>query len=80
MSSDRLERIENKLDKVVDGIGVINVTLARNTSSLEEHVKRTNMLEEKINPVWLSFKSVGFFIGALTIISTIVGIASYFRQ
>lgn len=29
----------------------LNSTMVRNTASLEEHVKRTNMLEQEIKPI-----------------------------
>ncbi len=45
------DRIHEKLDKVVDSISEINVTLARQAVSLEEHIKRSNMLEAKMVPV-----------------------------
>jgi hypothetical protein len=51
MDSKRLERVEDKLDKVVDAISGINVTLAKQAVVLEEHVKRSTMLEEQFKPV-----------------------------
>ena len=44
MISDRLERIENKLDDV-------QANTARNTASLEEHMRRTDILEAEIKPL-----------------------------
>ena len=48
---DKLERIENKLDRVVDQIGEINETTAKQQVSLEYHIKRTDLLEKKLEPV-----------------------------
>jgi len=48
---DRLERIENKLDKVVDNISEINATTAKQQVSLDYHIKRTDLLEKKLEPV-----------------------------
>lgn len=45
MSNDK---IEEKLDKVQEDISEIKVTLARNTASLELHMKRTEMAEEAL--------------------------------
>lgn len=45
------KRLEDKLDKVVDNINSINVTLGKQSVILEEHVKRTNLLEAKIEPI-----------------------------
>jgi len=48
MDDDRkaaqLDRIESRLDS-------IDVTLVRNTAQLEEHIRRTEILEEEIKPV-----------------------------
>lgn len=44
-------RVEDKLDKVADDISHINVTLAKQEVSLSEHIKRTNILEAKIEPI-----------------------------
>jgi hypothetical protein len=46
-----MDRYEEKLDKITEQISEINITLARNTVSLEEHIKRTNILENKLEPV-----------------------------
>ena len=39
-----ITRIEEKLDKIIDKQGEMNVTLATNTQSLKEHMKRTDLL------------------------------------
>ncbi len=41
---DKLERMDERLDGM-------SQTLARNTVSLEEHVKRTNLLESDVKPI-----------------------------
>ena len=53
MSNDnsKFDKIELKLDGISDDITEIKVIMARNTMSLEEHIKRTNILEEKLEPV-----------------------------
>lgn len=45
------KRLEDKVDKIVEKIGNIDVTLAKQSVILEEHVKRTNLLEARIEPV-----------------------------
>lgn len=47
--------MEDKLDGVVKDIGDVKVVMARNTASLEEHIKRTNELEKKVIPLWNLF-------------------------
>ena len=47
-NNDRIENLEVKLDKLSDGLSAIDKTLERNTSSLEMHMKRTDMLEQYV--------------------------------
>lgn len=49
MDSKRLERIEDKVDKVQDAISRIDVTLAKQHTSLEHHIARTDALEAIVN-------------------------------
>lgn len=80
MSDDkRLERIEEKLDKVVEHIGSIDITLATQHVSLAEHIKRTAMLEEQIIPINKHVNMVKGAIALLTILATIAGIVSLFK-
>lgn len=46
-----MDRFDEKLDKIVEQIIEINMTMAKNTASLDEHIRRTNILEEKLEPV-----------------------------
>lgn len=45
------EHIHSKLDKVHVSLDKYNENLYRNTASLEEHVRRTDLLESKIEKV-----------------------------
>lgn len=45
------KRFENKLDVVVEKIGEINVTLAKQSVVLDEHIRRTEAIEEKLVPL-----------------------------
>jgi predicted nuclease with TOPRIM domain len=51
MSDKKLERIEDKIDHIQEKISSIDVTLAKQHESLEIHIKRTNILEQKLEPV-----------------------------
>lgn len=44
---EKLEQVENKLDRISEDITEIKVIMERNTSSLEYHIKRTDIAEEK---------------------------------
>lgn len=74
--------MERKLDKILEEITEIKVsqakteiTLDANTKSLQEHIKRTNILEEKteelqkltnkLSGVWYALTIVGVIIVAL---------------
>ncbi len=46
-----LDKIESKIDKLDEKLDRVEVTLAINTQSLVEHVRRTNALEDKLDPV-----------------------------
>lgn len=45
------KRLEEKLDKMDDRLDSIDKTLAVNTVLLDEHIKRTNILEKEFKPV-----------------------------
>jgi uncharacterized protein YaiL (DUF2058 family) len=42
----RIDRMEDKLDKVQDGIGTLNIEVSNNSKDLEYHILRTNTLEK----------------------------------
>lgn len=70
----KIDRIEDKLDKVSDKIASIDVTLAAQHESLKEHMRRTLLLEEQLEPVK---KHVSMVNGALKLIlgfSVVLGI------
>lgn len=70
-----LDRIESKIDRLTDDVSEQKATLARNTASLEHHVKRTDLLEATILPLtaahqrWVgagkAFAVVGAVVAAL---------------
>lgn len=48
---ERIIRIEDKIDKVVEHIGSIDVTLGKQHVSLCEHIRRTELLEQEVEPI-----------------------------
>lgn len=44
-------KIEAKLDKVLEQQSDMNITLAKQSVILEEHVKRSTMLEDLVTPL-----------------------------
>lgn len=49
--SEARQRIYSQLDRVEGKVDNIDVTMARNTTLLEEHIRRTNLLEEELKPI-----------------------------
>jgi len=45
------DRVESKIDIIQEKISLIERLMERNTVSLEHHIKRTDLLEEKLEPV-----------------------------
>lgn len=62
------KRFEEKLDKIVDDISDIKQTMATNTASLETHIRRTDLAEERMdgmdNKITPLEKHVAFMKGA----------------
>jgi hypothetical protein len=50
-NDDNYKWLRNKMEHLDTRLDSIDITMTRNTLSLEEHVKRTNMLEERMKPV-----------------------------
>lgn len=46
-----MRETDQKLDKIVENISEINITLGKQSVILEEHIRRTNLLEEKLVPI-----------------------------
>lgn len=69
----RLERIENKIDKIGDHMSSIDVTLSGQHESLKEHIRRTELLERELAPIK---KHVNMVDGALKMISIIAALAA----
>ena len=68
-------RILDKLDKLDDRLNSIDKTLVKQEENLAEHMRRTNILEKKLEPVedHVKFvKNMGKLIGFLGIIGGIV--------
>ena len=77
----RLERIEDKIDKVVEHISSIDITLAKQSVVLDEHIRRTNILEKKIEPIEehvssmrTALKTAKFFLKLLAVLGASGGL------
>lgn len=71
-SEKRIIRIEDKIDILSDKLASIDSTLASQHESLKYHIRRTDLLEAKVEPLE-SFKDK--FAGSLKLISIVAMIA-----
>lgn len=68
------DRIESKIDKIADHISSIDVTLAKQQVILDEHVKRTNLLEKKLEPVERHVTVINGLMKLIAALGTIIGL------
>jgi hypothetical protein len=69
--------IDAKIDKLVDKVDSIDRTLVRNTVTLEEHVRRTSMLEDKLVPIE---KHVSMVQGAIKLLAILIACIELWRM
>lgn len=74
-----MKNLEDKIDSISEKITNIDVTLAKQSVVLEEHIRRTNLLEEKLAPVEKhvhmvngALKAIGFIAIALGVVEGIL--------
>lgn len=72
MDSKRLERIEDKIDKALDRISSIDVTIAAQHVSLAEHMRRTTLIEQELKPIKTHVILVQSAIAVITFIASMV--------
>lgn len=80
MSDDqRLIRIEQKLDDQNDHLSSMAVTLAEQHVSLEEHMRRTSIIEEDMKPIKAHVTLMNNIAKIVTFIVTILGAYKLFK-
>ena len=72
----QLTKISEKLETIDGRINTIDVTLAKQHVSLDEHIRRTEILESKLEPIDTHVKMVN---GALKLIGGLALLASIYR-
>jgi len=68
-------KLEDKVDKILEQQGEMNVTLAKQSVILDEHIKRTNLLEVKLAPIEkhvIMLNGVLKFIGMVAIVVGVI--------
>lgn len=74
-----MQRIADKLDKIDDRLNSIDKTLAAQHVSIEEHIRRTNLLENDLKPVKrhvTMVEGVLKFLGALAMVAGLIEVIS----
>ncbi len=70
----KLNKIETKIDTISSKMHSIDITLERNTASLEEHVRRTNILETKVEHVDSHVKMMNGALKLIGILALVAGL------
>ncbi len=76
MESHRFDRIEEKLDRVLERVSSIDATIASQHVSLTEHIRRTEILENQVAPIKdhvAQLRGIAKFLGAS---AAIIGLAA----
>lgn len=84
---EKLERIMDKIDSIDSSLGEMSITLAKQEVSLAEHIKRSNLLEERVEMLREEMKPVEKHVmymhgalKALGVLSILVGLAVAIKQ
>lgn len=79
--SNEIDKVNNKLDQIIDKQYSIDKTLVKQEASLSEHIRRTDLLEKKIEmtdndlrPVIRHVNGMKFLGKSLVVLSLIIGI------
>ncbi len=86
MIDERGIRIEDKLDKISERLNSIDITLTSQHESLKDHMRRTELLEIRIDPIEKviykragSIATGGYIASVIGLIAAIVEIIHYFK-
>lgn len=75
---DEIQYIRGRVDSIADVLARNTVVLEKNTESLQEHMRRTEILEEQMDTALIPIK-VGkvavWVVGILSAVATVVGAA-----
>lgn len=76
MSDQRIERLETKIDQVLEQQTEMTVTLAKQHEQIAYHIRRTDLLEQQFKPV---IKHVALVEGVGKLVGFGAAIAGIFR-
>lgn len=77
---NRNDRFENKLDKIIDDLVEIKVTQGKQHHSLVHHIKRTDLLEKRVESVWSSYKALSVIAGLISVAAAIAEVLGYINH
>lgn len=72
--------MEKKVDKILEEIHDINITLAEQHITLKEHIRRTELLEADLRPIKTHVSRVEGAVKLIVIISTIAAAVAAFLK
>ncbi len=67
--------MDAKLEKILEQIGQINITLAKQEAQLAEHIRRTQLLEDQVVPLQ---KQSNMVLGILAFVSLLSVLATIY--
>lgn len=73
---DKLERLEDKTDKILDHISSINVTLVEQHKQLEHHIYRTDLAEKHLAKFEQEFKPVKKHVDQISGVFKLIGLGA----
>lgn len=71
-----MKEITDVLSKIEDRLDSIDKTLVKQETNLEEHMRRTEIMEDKINPIEAhvhQMRGAGKLLGLLALVAGIIG-------
>jgi hypothetical protein len=70
-----MKRLEDKIDKLDNHLGNIDVTLAEQHAQLTLHIEQTNILREEVKPIRNSHQQI---LGVIKFLSFLSGLGALF--
>lgn len=74
-TKQQLDRIEHKVDGVADRTGAVEAVLIKHGIILDEHIKRTELLEEHIAPVQAALSEFKGVVRMIKVLAVMAGAA-----
>lgn len=76
MEDKRLDRLESKIDKIVDDISEIKITLGAQHVTLVEHTRRSTLAEENLGILRTELKPIQKHVAMVTGALKLIGLVS----